>query len=105
MTWDGAIPTGGVVGDPNSSDGRLQEYPFVLLQCRGVDTAGEVPSGQAQLTPETCWTQTSTERYLAAASHTPSWRFDAYAEAGRPRPRSSVPRTRCRSRARRSASP
>ena len=82
VTWDGAIPTGGVVGDPNSSDGRLQEYPFVLLQCRGVDTAGEVPAGQVRLGPETCWTQTSAERYLATASHTPAWRFDAYAAEG-----------------------
>ena len=79
VTWDGAIPTGGVVGDPNSSDGRNQEYPFVLLQCRGVD--GTVPDGQVAVTPETCWTQTAAERYLAAASHTPSWRMDAYAPA------------------------
>jgi hypothetical protein len=82
VTWDGAIPTGGVVGDPNSSDARNQEYPFVLLQCRGVDTRGRVPDGQVRLSPETCWTQTSQERYLAAASSTPSWRFDRYAAAG-----------------------
>lgn len=81
VTWSGAVPTGGVVRDPNQSDGRNQEYPVVLLQCRGVDTTGTVPAGQARLSPETCWTQTSTERYLAAASHTPSWRFDAYATA------------------------
>jgi hypothetical protein len=81
VTWDGAHPTGGVVGDPNSSAGKNQEYPFVLLQCRGVDSVDGVPQGQVQLTPETCWTQTSTERYIAASSHTPSWRFDAYAEA------------------------
>jgi hypothetical protein len=80
VAWSGAVPTGGVVGDPNSSDARNQEYPFVLLQCRGVDTSGAVPTGQDRLTPETCWTQTSPERYLAAASHTPSWRFDQYAE-------------------------
>ncbi|WP_418062806.1 hypothetical protein [Pimelobacter simplex] len=80
VTWEGAIPTGAVVADPNSSEGRNQEYPFVLLQCRGVDAA-KVPKGQARLTPETCWTQTSPERYLAAASSTPSWRFDAYAAA------------------------
>ena len=80
VSWDGAIPTGGVVGDPNSSAGRNQEYPFVLLQCRGLDTVDGVPAGQVQLTPETCWTQTSTERYIAASSHTPSWRFDAYAD-------------------------
>ena len=65
----------------------------MLLQCRGVDTTGAVPEGQAQLTPETCWTQTSAERYLSTASHTPSWRFDAYAtEADRaPRGRRSRP--------------
>jgi len=82
VTWSGAIPTRAVVGDPNSSEGRNQEYPFVLLQCRGVDAAADaVPSGQSQLTPETCWTQTAPERYLSAASHTPPWRFDAFADA------------------------
>lgn len=93
VAWEGAVPTGGVNGDPNVSEARNQEYPFVLLQCRGVDTDGRVEKGQVQLSPETCWTQTSPERYLAAASHTPSWRFDAYAEAadreavvGRPDP-------------------
>lgn len=80
VSWEGATPTGAVVADPNSSEGRNQEYPFVLLQCRGVD-AGKVPAGQARLTPETCWTQTSPERYLAAASTTPAWRFDAHASA------------------------
>ncbi|GAA3650369.1 hypothetical protein GCM10022237_07670 [Nocardioides ginsengisoli] len=80
VTWEGATPTGAVVADPNSSEGRNQEYPFVLLQCRGVDAAS-VPKGQARLTPETCWTQTSPERYVAAASSTPAWRFDAYADA------------------------
>jgi len=77
VSWSGAVPTGGVVSDPRSSEARNQEFPFVLLQCRGVDTTGDVPSGQDRLTPETCWTQTSPERYFAAASHTPAWRFDA----------------------------
>lgn len=81
VSWSGATPTGGVVSDPTSSEARNQEYPVVLLQCRGVDTAGRVPAGQTRLSPETCWTATSTERYLAAASHTPSWRFDRYEAA------------------------
>ncbi|WP_244931304.1 hypothetical protein [Nocardioides sp. W7] len=81
VSWSGAVPTGGVVGDPNASEGRNQEYPFVLLQCRGLDITGTVPQGQDRLTPETCWTQTAAERYLAAASQLPSWRFDAFAPA------------------------
>jgi len=81
VAWEGAVPTGGVVSDPNTSDGRNEEYPFVLLQCRGVDTTGTAPKGQVKLSPETCWTQTSPERYIAAASHTPAWRFDAFAAA------------------------
>lgn len=85
VSWEGATPTGAVVADPNSSEGRNQEYPFVLLQCRGVDAA-TAPKGQARLTPETCWTQTSPERYLAAASVTPAWRFDAFAPAKDRRP-------------------
>ncbi|HWI43037.1 MAG TPA: hypothetical protein VNS81_05420 [Nocardioides sp.] len=80
VSWEGAVPTGAVVADLNASEGRNQEYPFVLLQCRGVD-ATAVPKGQARLTPETCWTQTAAERYLPAATHTPAWRFDAYAPA------------------------
>jgi hypothetical protein len=86
VSWSGAIPTGGLTNDPNSADGRLQEYPFVLLQCRGVDTTGSVPKGQVRLSPETCWTGTTPERYLSAASHTPAWRFDAYATEAERRP-------------------
>ncbi|MFC6154663.1 hypothetical protein [Nocardioides yefusunii] len=81
VTWSGATPTGGIVGDPTTSEARNQEYPMVLLQCRGVDTDGAAPKGQVKLSPETCWTQTSVERYVAAASTTPSWRFDRYATA------------------------
>ncbi len=86
VSWEGAIPTGGTSADPNSSDGRLQEYPFVLIQCRGIDTAGAVPRGQVRLTPETCWTGTSPERYISASSHTPSWRFDGFATEAERRP-------------------
>lgn len=72
VSWSGAIPTAATVSDPSSSDARNQEYPFVLIQCRGT---------AASITPETCWTQTSPERYIGGASHTPSWRFDAFAAA------------------------
>ena len=36
---------------------QYEEYPFVLLECRGG------PSGTDQVTPETCWTQDGGSRY------------------------------------------
>lgn len=79
VEWDGAHPTGGIVPDPTSSEAKDQEYPVVVLQCRGVDTTGAVPEGQSRLSPENCWTQSAPERYFASASQTPPWRVDAYA--------------------------
>ena len=38
MSWSGAHPTGGIVADQNSIDAQHEEYPFVLLECRGVDS-------------------------------------------------------------------
>lgn len=77
VAWSGARPTGGVVLDGTSVEAKDQEFPVVVLQCRGVDTSRTPPSGQERLSPETCWTQTSTERYLASSSQTPAWRVDA----------------------------
>jgi len=79
VSWEGAHPTGGIWADPNSSEASANEYPFVLLQCRGVDTAGLVPTGQVRLTPETCWTQTPGERTYEASMQWPAWRSDRYA--------------------------
>ncbi|KAA1423913.1 hypothetical protein FE697_010195 [Mumia zhuanghuii] len=81
VAWSGAHPTGGVVLDPTSAEAKDQEYPVVVLQCRGVDTTGAVPRGQSRLGPETCWTQSAPERYFASSSQTPPWRVDAYASA------------------------
>lgn len=79
VDWSGAHPTGGIVPDPTSADAKDQEYPVVVMQCRGVDTAGKVPKGQTRLSPETCWTQTAPERYFSSASQVPVWRMDAAA--------------------------
>ena len=51
MSWSGAHPTGGIVPDPNSTAGEYEEYPLVLLECRGT------ASGPDEVSPETCWTQ------------------------------------------------
>jgi hypothetical protein len=80
VSWSGAHPTGGIVADQNSAQAQYEEYPFVLLECRGVDSAG-VPAAQ-QLSPQTCWTQTWTERYQDSLGDTyPPYRLDQYAPA------------------------
>ena len=43
MSWTGAHPTGGIVANPNSIAGQNEEYPMVILECRG--TASGVESG------------------------------------------------------------
>jgi hypothetical protein len=90
VSWSGAHPTGGTVGDPNSAEARQQEYPFVLLECRGVDSAS-APAAQ-QLRPETCWTGTSRER-VATDRDTGfgPWRLDRYETAANRKAQVGVP--------------
>ncbi|MET3962729.1 hypothetical protein ABIE44_002663 [Marmoricola sp. OAE513] len=77
VRWSGAHPTGGLVDDVHSGAGVDMEYPFVLLQCRGVENPGK---GQTKVRPETCWTQTAQERFRRdTATRWPAWRSDAYA--------------------------
>lgn len=79
VEWSGAHPTGGIVADPNSRAASRQEYPVVILECRGVDAAGATAS--QRLTPQTCWTQTPDERYQQDYNNAfPAWRVDRYAQ-------------------------
>ena len=95
VSWSGAHPTGGIVPDDTASVARLQEYPFVLLECRGVDSS-TVPAG-GRLTPQTCWTQSVQERFARdTQTGFPPWRLDRNAPAserkavvGAPSPRPS----------------
>ena len=78
VNWSGAHPTGAIVANQNSADAQNEEYPFVLLECRGVDSTSVAPS--QQLTPQTCWTQTWDERYQDSLGDTyPPYRLDEYA--------------------------
>jgi hypothetical protein len=96
VTWSGAHPTGGIVADTNSAAANGEEYPVVLMQCRGVDSTS-VPKSQ-QLSPETCWTQTPSERYgFDYSTPWPIWRLDRwaplsergqYVDVSKPRPTS-----------------
>lgn len=80
VSWSGAHPTGFAVADPNSGLAAHQEYPVVLLECRGVDSAS-VPLSQ-RVRPETCWTQTPAERFFFSPGEAfPPWREDRYAAA------------------------
>ncbi len=80
VSWTGAHPTGGIVADASSSVARLQEYPFVLLECRGVDSAAVAVA--RRLTPQTCWTQSVQERFQRdTQTGFPAWRVDRRAPA------------------------
>ena len=79
VSWTGGHPTGGIVGDSNSGAAAEQEYPVVLMQCRGVDRS-DVPEAQ-RLSPETCWTKTPYERSQSQNFIWPAFRLDRYAAA------------------------
>ena len=78
VSWSGAHPTGGIVADQNSIDAQQEEYPFVLLECRGVDST-KVPVAK-RLSQQTCWTQDWSERYQDTfQTQFPPYRLDRYA--------------------------
>ena len=78
VSWTGAHPTGGIVADPNSINAQQEEYPMVLLECRGIDSP-TLPLDK-QVRPETCWTQSWSERYQDTFNgRFPSYRMDQYA--------------------------
>ncbi len=80
VAWTGAHPTGGLVADVNSAGAAQEEYPVVLLECRGVNSTS-VPLSQ-QIRPETCWTATADERYQVDNTFDyPPFRVDRYASA------------------------
>ena len=80
VTWSGAHPTGGIVGDVNSEKASQEEYPVVLMECRGVDSTTVAAS--QRLSQETCWTQTPAERFDSSYTYQwPSYRLDRYASA------------------------
>jgi hypothetical protein len=78
VSWSGAHPTGGIVADQSSIEAQQEEYPFVLLECRGIDSAS-APS-KDRLSPETCWTQSWSERYQDTfQTQFPPYRLDQFA--------------------------
>lgn len=77
VSWSGAHPTGGRAASPFGENGILQEYPVVILQCRGLDDASLPP--EEQVRPETCWTTSRAQRSLLVDESQAVWRHDASA--------------------------
>jgi hypothetical protein len=73
LGWTGAQQSAGRTADPYGANGMNQEYPVVVLQCRGHGDS---------VTPETCWTSSVGQRSLVGVSQSSAvWREDQYSAA------------------------
>ncbi|MFI5428676.1 hypothetical protein [Aeromicrobium sp. UC242_57] len=77
VTWAGARPSAARAADPFGENGLKQEYPMLILQCRGVDDAS-LPAAK-QIRPETCFTSTRQQRSQSTDPFYAIWRHDLYA--------------------------
>lgn len=85
VTWSGARPTAGRYSDPYGVNGIYQEYPVLILQCRGLENPG---AGQEQLSRETCWTTVAAQRFGQQSASAAPWLHDRYASAADKAPQS-----------------
>ncbi|HXH77598.1 hypothetical protein [Nocardioides sp.] len=76
ISWSGAHPTGGRAPSPYGELGLNQEYPVVILQCRGLDDPSLPP--EQQLAPSTCWTSTRQQRSQLVDETQAVWRHDVH---------------------------
>ena len=85
IRWKGAQPSGGRASNPYGENGLNQEYPVVIMQCRGVDDPS-LPA-RKQLSPATCWTASVAQRsQITRSEGEASWTHDlaaAPADQGR----------------------
>ncbi|HEX4465347.1 MAG TPA: hypothetical protein VH042_11980 [Solirubrobacterales bacterium] len=81
VNWAGAHVTGGRSLNPYGESGLPQEYPVVLMECRGVDPkdypSGHLPRGAEAVSPQTCWTNTYFQRTSSADPGHGIWEQDA----------------------------
>ena len=78
VSWTGAQPSGGRASNPYGENGLQQEYPVVILQCRGTDDAS-LPI-EKQVRPETCWTGSVAQRsQITRSDGEAAWIHDALA--------------------------
>ncbi len=88
VSWTGARPTGGRYSDPYGVNGMYQEYPVLILECRGVENPGP---GQEQLSRETCWTTVAAQRLGQQPTASAAWAHDRYASEADRLPQSQDP--------------
>ncbi len=79
VSWSGAHPSGGRSTNPFGEKGLAQEYPVVLLQCRGLDDTKLAAA--KRVSPRTCWTSTAQQRFRSSSERLAIWRRDPYASA------------------------
>ena len=79
ISWSGAQPSGGRASNPYGENGLQQEYPVVILQCRGTDDPS-LPQAK-QLSPQTCWTASVAQRSQITRSESEAaWTHDLDAD-------------------------
>lgn len=79
IRWKGAQPSAGRASNPYGENGLNQEYPVVILQCRGTDDPS-LPV-RKQVRPETCWTASVAQRsQITRSEGEASWTHDADAD-------------------------
>ena len=82
ISWKGAQPSGGRASNPYGENGLQQEYPVVILQCRGIDDPS-LPI-EKQVRPETCWTGSVAQRsQITRSDGEATWIHDLDADRGR----------------------
>ncbi len=80
VSWSGAHPSASRTSNPYGQAGMTQEYPVVILQCRGLDDPS-LPANQ-QISPSTCWTSDYVQRKDdSASSASAPWLYDRFATA------------------------
>jgi hypothetical protein len=79
ISWKGAQASGGRASNPYGENGLQQEYPVVIMQCRGVDDPS-LPAAK-QLSPQTCWTGSVAQRsQITRSDFEATWTHDLYAD-------------------------
>ena len=81
VSWTGAHPTGGIGAATTDPSARFQEYPVMVVECRGEDSSSAPVSGR--VTPQTCWTGTPQERVFESGGDLTRavWMQDRFASA------------------------